>query len=160
MLPAWSALPSLPRLGDADRKALAVGAAAAAAGTAVLTVVLVARRCRRGPHAALEDQMEQVVQVQQAPAGSEAITTLDQLRELERRSTAVRVLFAPPVLSVCVVRQGEALAAVPAALCKLRELRELDLRGNAIEAVPPAIGRLTTLTRCAEVESVWVGLPR
>lgn len=82
-----------------------------------------------------------------APAGSERpagdITTLAELQALPSFR-----LFAAPVASVRVTHQGAALAAVHASLCALRELRELDLQGNALTALPPALGNLTALTRC------------
>lgn len=132
--------------------AVAVAAAAAAAAAGTLTVAFVLRHRRRRQREQLaqqqpgQQQAEEKQQQEQQP-GSETITTLDELRELEGRSAAVRVLFAPAVASVAVVNQGAQLAAFLAALCKLRGLRELDLRGNGLETVPAAIGRLTALTR-------------
>lgn len=76
------------------------------------------------------------------PAGD--ITTLAELQALPSFR-----LFAAPVACVRVTNQGEALAGLHASLFALRELRELDLRGNALAAVPPALGNLTALTRCA-----------
>ena len=56
--------------------------------------------------------------------------------------------------------QGVKLAdAELAVACTLRSLRDLDLSGNAITAVPPAVARLTALTRLCLGDNLIGELP-
>ena len=121
------------------RRAVAVAAAA----TGALAVVLLVRRARRRaaqPRRKLDEEEESDYEEEEA-----AITTLAQLRALR---APLLPLAAPAVASVCVTGHSLHLAAFPPALCALRCLRELDLRGNAIPALPAGVGRLVQLTRC------------
>lgn len=133
-----------------NRKAVVAAAAAAAAGTAGLTVLLLVRRQQRQRQltCAVDDGAAKPAQeaavVEDAPT---AITTLAQLQRCRSPPPLLGGLLGPAVHSVCVTRQGAELAAFPAAICAMRQLKELDLRGNAIAEVPAAIGRLTALTR-------------
>lgn len=135
---------------------IAAAAATATVGTASL---LFYRRRRRRQCAAAAAAGDAAAAQQAADAkGSSAngcadapaeVTTLAALNKL---SGAARFYAtAPPVAVVRVTQQGEALAAISAGLCALKGLRELDLRGNAIEAVPASIGNLTALTRRARL---------
>ncbi|PSC71659.1 kinase [Micractinium conductrix] len=132
------------------RRAVAVAAAA----TGALAVVLLVRRARRRaaqPRRKLDEEEESDYEEEEA-----AITTLAQLRALR---APLLPLAAPAVASVCVTGHSLHLAAFPPALCALRGLRELDLRGNAIPALPAGVGRLVQLTRLCLSGNLLTELP-
>ncbi|KAL4857990.1 Plant intracellular Ras-group-related LRR protein 5 [Chlorella vulgaris] len=145
----------LPRLDD-RRAAVAAAVTAGVGGTLALLFLLRRQGNQQRPRQhqfeeqqqgkAAPEQQQQQQQEGEVVEGTGTITSLEELRHLERRSAAVQLLFATPVISVKVEGRGS-LTSIPAVLGKLRELRELQLCGNAIEAVPSSIGHLTLLTR-------------
>ncbi|KAI7845895.1 hypothetical protein COHA_000628 [Chlorella ohadii] len=152
----------VPELSDKEKRAAAAAAAGAAAVALVTALALAHRRRRRRAAAAAAEQQEEAAETlgpcgvlldplgtgkkaaeaEPAAATTGVITTIAGLEQLPHFR-----LLAAPVLAVRVTHQGEQLAAIQASVLALRELKELDLRGNAISEVPAAIGNLTALTR-------------
>lgn len=167
----------LPDLEADQRRAAAAAAAAALVGAGLLVLVVRRRRRQRkaaeAAAAAAEDSpialgacgvlLEPLEKAPAAPK-PEAVPArpagdVTTLAELEALPTFR--LFAAPVMSVRVTHQGAALAELHASLFALKELRELDLAGNALPVVPSAIGNLAALTRCAGIAAtpaclLWV----
>ncbi len=124
------------RLISAVREHKAAAAAAATVAAGALAFALLLRHHRRQQQRTLEADKEE------DDEETSAITTLAELRQYR-----APLFGAAPITAVCVTRQGVQLSAVPCVVWALRGLQELDLRGNAITAVPAALGNLTALTR-------------
>lgn len=122
-----------------ENRAAAVAVATAAAG--VLAFALVLRHYRQQQQRKLGDDSDDDDDEEDVGEAC-SITSLVQLREY-----CPPLLGASPVTAVCVTQQGVQLSVVPRSVWALHGLRELDLRNNAITAVPATLGSLTALTR-------------